>query len=157
MINQQPKETKIMFKNLSPEQLEAILDALPIEFIFIDEQERLWYGNKGEKRSRPMSPELIGKDIRGCHQPETLPMVEKFVDNLKSGKKEEEEFWLIFPDRKILNRFLPVRNKEGKYLGMIEYLFDFKAVEAMAEAKKNAPKRYYSAADAPAEAKKDGH
>jgi DUF438 domain-containing protein len=50
MINQQTKETKIMFKNLSPEQLEAILDALPIEFIFIDEQERLWYGNKGEKQ-----------------------------------------------------------------------------------------------------------
>ena len=134
-----------MIKNLSREQLEAILDALPIEFIFIDEQEKLLYANKGEKRSRPAPTDVVGKDIRGCHQPQNLPLVEAFVSNLKSGKKDEEEFWLLFPDRKILNRFLAVRDKAGKYLGMIEYLFDFKAVEDMAEAKKDAHKRDYSA------------
>ena len=144
-----------MIENLSREQLEAILNALPIEFIFIDEQEKLLYANKGEKRSRPTSSDVIGKDIRGCHQPQSLPQVEKFIANLKSGKKDEEEFWILFPDRKILNRFLAVRNKAGKYLGMIEYLFDFKAVEEMAEAKKYAHKRDYSAIEAPAEAKKD--
>jgi hypothetical protein len=133
-----------MFENLSREQLEAILDALPLEFIFVDDRERLVYANKGDKRSRPSSPDIMGKDIRGCHQPESLPMVEEFVANLKTGKKDEENFWILFPGQKILNRFLAVRDKSGKYLGMIEYLLDFKAVEELAEAKKDAHKRDYS-------------
>jgi DUF438 domain-containing protein len=47
------------------------------------------------------------------------------------------------PDRKILNRFLAVRDKSGKYLGMVEYLLDFKAMEELKEAKKDAHKREY--------------
>jgi len=133
-----------MIENLNHEQLAAILDALPIEFIFIDEHEKLLYANKGEKRSRPAPADVIGKDIRECHKPESLPLVEQFISNLKAGKKDEEEFWLLFPDRKILNRFLAVRDKTGKYLGMIEYLLDFKAVEELAEAKKEAHARDYS-------------
>jgi uncharacterized protein len=133
-----------MIENLSREQLEAILDALPIEFIFIDENEKLLYANKGDKRSRPSPTDVFGKDIRGCHKPESLSRVESFVSNLKSGAKDEEEFWLLFPDRKIMNRFLAVRDRSGRYLGMIEYLLDFKAVDELAEAKKDAHVRDYS-------------
>jgi uncharacterized protein len=133
-----------MFENLSREQLEAILDALPLEFIFVDDQERLQYANKGEKRSRPSPPNLIGNNIRACHQPESIPMLEEFVDNLKTCKKDEENFWILMPDRKILNRFLAVRDKSGKYLGMVEYLLDFKAMQELEEAKKDAHKRDYS-------------
>jgi uncharacterized protein len=133
-----------MFENLSREQLEAILDALPLEFIFVDDQERLQYANKGEKRSRPSPPNLMGSNIRACHQPESIPMLEEFVDNLKTGKKDEENFWILMPDRKILNRFLAVRDKSGKYLGMVEYLLDFKAMQELEEAKKDAHKRDYS-------------
>jgi uncharacterized protein len=133
-----------MIENLSHEQMAAILDALPIEFIFIDENEKLLYANKGDNRSRPAPGDVLGKDIRGCHKPESLSRVEEFVSNLKTGRKDEEEFWLLFPDRKILNRFLAVRDRSGKYLGMIEYLLDFKAVEDLAEAKKNAHARDYS-------------
>ncbi len=105
------------------------------------------YANKGEKRSRPAPTDIVGKDIRDCHKPESLPLVEQFVSNLKSGKKDEEEFWLLFPDRKILNRFLAVRDKSGTYLGMIEYLLDFKSMEELAEAKKNAHVCDYSTPD----------
>ena len=133
-----------MFKDLSREQLEAILDALPLEFIFVDDQERLQYANKEETRSRPTPPGLMGNDIRACHQPETLSKVEEYVKNLKTGKIEEENFWILMPDRKILNRFLPVKDKSGKYLGMIEYLLDFKSIEELAEEKKDAPVRDYS-------------
>ena len=122
-----------MFENLSREHLEAILDALPLEFIFVDDEEHLQYANKGEKRSRPSPPNLMGKDIRACHKPESLPMLADFVANLKTGRKDEENFWIIMPDRKILNRFIPVRDKSGKYIGMIEYLLDFKALDELAD------------------------
>ncbi len=44
----------------------------------------------------------------------------------------------------IMNRFLAIRDRSGKYLGMIEYLLDFKEVEELAEAKKGAHARDYS-------------
>ena len=78
-----------MIENLSREQLVAILDALPLEFIFIDDQERLLYANKGEKRSRPAPTDIVGKDIRDCHKSESLPLVEQFVSNLKIGNIDD--------------------------------------------------------------------
>jgi hypothetical protein len=64
------------------------------------------------------------------------------VSDFKSGAKDEDEFWMMVPERKILNRFLAVRDRSGKYLGMIEHLLDFTAMEELAEAKKDSYKRW---------------
>ena len=128
-----------MIENLSKEQIEGILDAVPVELLFIDEHEKIRYWNKGEKRSRKASADDIGKEIRSCHKPESLPMLEAFIKNLKSGKKDEQEFWVSYSDR-LLNRFIAVRGADGKYLGLIQYLLDYKALEKLAEEKKGAYK-----------------
>lgn len=138
-----------VIENITAEQLEAILDTLPMNFIFVDENERLVYRNKDEARSAPATPDTTGKDIRGCHKESSIPRLEQMVSDFKSGKKDEDEFWLMVPERPILNRFLAVRNRRGDYLGMIEFLVDFKAVEELAEAKKDSYKRY---PDAPGDA-----
>lgn len=132
---------KSLFKNLSRTQLEAILDSLPLEFIFVDEKDRLQYGNKGEKRSRKAPAGIMGKDIRLCHKKESRPRVDALIDNLRSGRKDEEEFW-VSHEQRVLNRFLAVRDKKGKYLGIIEYLLDFKAIEKLAEEKRDAYKLF---------------
>ena len=61
--------TTDIFNRLSKEQLEAILDALPLEFIFVDHEDKLQYYNKAAKRSRQGRKAFIGNDIRDCHQP----------------------------------------------------------------------------------------
>lgn len=126
-----------MLEGLTSEQLEGIMDALPVEILFVDENDKLRYWNKADKREGPAN--ALGKDIRGCHKPGSLPRLEKLVANLKSGAKDEEEFWVSYNDR-ILNRFIAVRSKDGKYLGMIEYLFRFKDLEKLADDKKEAYK-----------------
>jgi len=132
-----------VIENLTSEQLEAILDSLPMNFIFVDENERLIYRNKDEARRSAGAPsDLMGKDIRGCHKESSLPRLEQMVSDFKSGAKDEDEFWLMGLDRKILNRFLAVRNPEGKYLGMIEYLLDFTAMDELVEAKKDSYARW---------------
>ena len=126
-----------MLEGLTKEQLAGIMDALPVEILFVDENDKLRYWNKAGTRKGPAG--ALGKDIRSCHKPESMPRVEKLVANLKSGAKDEEEFWVSYSDR-ILNRFIAVRSQEGKYLGMIEYLFRFKDLEKLAEEKKEAYK-----------------
>jgi uncharacterized protein len=130
--------SKRLIDRLSKDQIEAILDALPLELIFIDEQDRLQYYNKEETRSRKGPEDLLGNDIRNCHNPKSLPRTDEMLNNFKSGATDEDEFWIEGPGLKLLNRFLAVRDKSGKYMGCIEYLLDFNAVAQMAEAKKNA-------------------
>jgi DUF438 domain-containing protein len=127
-----------MIENLSSEQLEAVLDSLPMSFMFVDENERLVYRNKNDQCVAGGAPDVTGQDIRGCHKETSLPRLEQIVTDFKSGDKDEAEFWVVVPDRRILNRFLAVRNKDGKYLGMIEFLVDFTGMEELAEAKKDA-------------------
>ena len=126
-----------MLEGLTREQLDGIMDALPVDILFVDENDKLRYWNKADKREGPAN--ALGKDIRGCHKRESLPRLEKLVANLRSGAKDEEEFWVSYNDR-ILNRFIAVRNKDGKYLGMLEYLFRFKDLDKLAEDKKEAYK-----------------
>lgn len=131
-----------MIDTLNAEQLEAMLDTLPMNFIFVDETERLIYRNKADARTASGAPDVMGRDIRGCHKQSSLPRLERMVSDFKNGVKDEDEFWIMVPDRKILNRFLAVRDKSGRYLGIIEYLLDFTAMEELAEAKKDSYKSW---------------
>ena len=106
-----------MIEGLSDAQLEAILHTLPMNFIFVDDNERLIYRNKATARGESGAPDIMGKDIRGCHKESSLPRLEQMVSDFKSGAKDEDEFWMMVPERKILNRFLAVRDRSGKYLG----------------------------------------
>ncbi len=126
-----------MIDNLSKEQIQGIMDVLPIDIMFADENDRAQYRNKEETRLIK-SEETLGKDIRGCHNENSLPKVEKILSDFKSGERDEAEFWIMGLDRKILNRFIAVRDMSGKYLGILEYLLDFTAIEEIAQKKKDA-------------------
>jgi len=129
--------TQRLIDRLSKDQIEAIFDALPIELIFVDENDCLQYYNKAETRSRKGPEDLLGNDIRNCHIPESLPRTDEMLNSFKNGEKDEDEFWIDGLGIKLLNRFLAVRDKSGKYMGCLEYLLDFTALDQMAEAKKD--------------------
>ena len=129
--------TEKLIDRLSREQLEAILDSLPLEFIFVDEKHRLQYFNKGEKRTRKGPVDILGKDIRQCHKPESLPRTNQMLEDFESGRKDEDQFWIGGLGIKLMNRFLAVRDKSGTYLGCLEYLLDFDALEQLAEERKD--------------------
>ena len=137
-----------MIDRLSKDQLDAILNALPIEFIFVDENDRLQYCNKAERQERMRQGKTLGRDIRSCHKPESLPRTEQMLEDLRTGRKDEDEFWIDGLGVKLLNRFLAVRDESRKYLGCIEYLLDFTALEALAKAKEGSH-RFVSKQDGP--------
>jgi DUF438 domain-containing protein len=124
-----------LIDRLSKDQIEAILDALPIEFIFVDEEDRLQYYNKGEKRARKGPDDILGRDIRQCHKAESLPRTDEMLSGFRSGERDEDEFWVEGLGTKLLNRFLAVRDESGRYLGCLEYLLDFTALEKLAKDK----------------------
>jgi PAS domain S-box-containing protein len=130
-----------MIENLSKEQIESMFNALPFQMLFIDENDLIQFWNDSPARlTQAPSEDIVGKDVRDCHKEESLPMLEKFISDLKSGKADEAEFWVGIEgtEFKALNRFFAIRDKEGKYLGMMEYLLNFSYLDVIAEQKKDA-------------------
>ena len=128
-----------MIENLSKEQIEGVFDALPVDFLFVDEDDRLQHWNKTETRKRRAPVEVLGKDIRDCHTAEALPMLEQVLAALKSGEKDEAGFWMPGEKRGLFNRFVAVRDESGKYLGLLQYLLDFTAMEELRQSLKRWP------------------
>lgn len=109
-----------MLEELSTEVLEAIFDTLPVDITFIDEADTVRYYSRGEKRIFKRSPAVIGRKVEQCHPPQSIHKVNQVVSDLKSGKREVAEFWIELKGRRIYIRYFPVRDKAGKYIGIVE-------------------------------------
>jgi hypothetical protein len=129
-----------MIEKLSTEQIESMFDAMPFQLLFIDEHDRVRYWNNSKARLMEPPEESLGKDVRDCHKARSLPRLEQMLADFKSGKKDEDEFWVIKEDwgLKALNRFFAIRDKSGKYLGTLEYFLNFGYIDGIAEEKKDA-------------------
>ena len=118
-----------MLEKLSFEALETILDTLPVEMSFVDSNDTVRYYSKGDDRIFRRTPAVIGKKIENCHPQKSLYKVEQVVSELKAGKRDVAEFWIDLKGRKIYIRYFPVRNKQGKYLGIIEVTQDITDIQ----------------------------
>ena len=118
-----------MLEVFSTETLEAILDALPVEVSFVDDADTVRYYSKGDKRIFRRTPAVIGRKVQDCHPPKSLYKVEQVISDLKSGKRDVAEFWIELNGRKIYIRYFSVRDKAGKYLGVLEVTQDITEIQ----------------------------
>ena len=109
-----------MLETLSTETLEAIFDAMPVDITFVDGADTVRYYSRGDERIFKRSPAVIGKQVQNCHPQKSLDKVIQVVSDLKSGKREVAEFWIELKGRMIYIRYFPVRDKRGKYIGVVE-------------------------------------
>jgi len=62
----------------------------------------------------------------------SVPIVNRILDAFKSGKKDSAAFWFYQDNRFILERFFAVRDKNGKYIGIIQVnqdITDIRSIE----------------------------
>jgi PAS domain S-box-containing protein len=110
----------------SEKELEAILETLPIEFSVLDKDDKVLAWNKHETRIFKRPEGAIGRNVRKCHPPKSLDKVEKIIEEMKAGKRDEASFWIDLPigkigeKNKVLIRYLALRDKNGEYLGCLE-------------------------------------
>ena len=113
-----------MLEKLATETVEAIFDTLPLDLTFVDDTDTVRYYSRGDDRIFRRTPAVIGKKVQDCHPPQSLHKVEQVVSELKSGKRNAAEFWIDLKGRKILIRYFAVRDKQGKFMGIIEVTQD---------------------------------
>jgi PAS domain S-box-containing protein len=110
--------------SLSKEEVEAILDSLPIDVSFVDKEDRVKYFNKAEGRIFVRTKAVIGRKVQQCHPQKSVHVVNSILEAFKTSKKDVAEFWINMNDRLILIRYFAVRDKNGKYLGTMEVTQD---------------------------------
>lgn len=106
--------------SITPEQINLIFKHLPFDITYVDEFDEVRYYNKGEDRVFPRSPGIIGRQVKYCHPPKSVHIVEKIVDAFKKGEKNEANFWINFHDKFIHIQYFAVRDNSGNYKGVIE-------------------------------------
>jgi hypothetical protein len=105
---------------LSLEQIRLIFNHLPVDITFVDEHNKVRYFSTPEKRIFPRSNAIIGRDVRNCHPPESVHVVEEIVEAFRSGKEDNASFWIKIKNELILIQYFAVRNEKDEYKGVIE-------------------------------------
>ncbi len=109
----------------SIEELEALFVNLPIDITFVDKEDKVRFFSHSPKRVFERNRSIIGRDVRMCHPPGSVHIVEQILSDFKSGKQSKASFWLSnFMGRFILIEYMAVRNSEGDYLGVVEVTQD---------------------------------
>lgn len=115
------RERKSLVNNLSYEQIDAIMETLPVEVTFVDAEDVVAYFNRLDKEKvfvRTRS--VIGRKVQKCHPAKSVHMVEKIVSGFKDGSMSNADFWIDFKGDKILIRYFPVRDADDTYMGVLE-------------------------------------
>ena len=121
-----------MIENLKPEVIESMLDSMPIEISFVDENDEVRYFNKNGDRIFPRPRSIVGKKVQQCHPQKSVHKVLQILEAFKKGEKDAAEFWINLKGRQIYIRYFAVRVRDGKYLGTLEVsqdITDIKKIE----------------------------
>lgn len=116
---------------LNLEQINLILKFLPVDVTFVDENDKVAFYNRGEERVFPRSAGVIGREVRFCHPPKSVDTVLRILEEFKAGRKDEADFWIQFKGRMIHIRYFAVRDRAGKYKGVLEMSQDVTEIQKL--------------------------
>lgn len=116
---------------LTLEQINLILTHLPVDLTFVDENDRVVYYSAGPERIFPRSSAIIGREVRNCHPPQSVHLVNKILDAFKSRSRDTAEFWIEVGGRFIYIRYFAVRDINGCYRGTLEVSQDLTQIRKL--------------------------
>ena len=112
-------------------QIVMILDNLPVDITFVDENNRVRYFSRPKDRFFPRSPAIIGRDVKNCHPPDSVHLVERIVESFRSGKKNEAKFWINLRGKTILIQYFALRDGDNSFKGVLEVSQDITGIKEL--------------------------
>ena len=109
--------------SLTLEQLDAMLNTMPMEITFVDHVDINRYFNDGEKVfKRPTT--AIDRDVFSCHPPKVEPIVRGIIESFRNGERDNVAVWLEKVGRPFYVNYMAVRDQNNNYLGTLELVQD---------------------------------
>lgn len=110
--------------SFTPEELLGLLNTLPIDMTFIDKNDKVKYFSQGNDRIFQRNRAILNRDVRLCHPPSSTHIVDKIVEDFKSGRESRAPFWIQMGNKFVHIEYFAVRNEKGEYLGTLEVSSD---------------------------------
>jgi len=112
-------------------ELTVLLNTLPIDVTFVDKDDKVKFFTQGQHRIFDRNRAILGRDVRMCHPPHSMHIVDQILNDFKSGKETAAPFWIQMGGKFIYINYFPLRDKDGKYLGTIEFSQDLTELRAL--------------------------
>jgi PAS domain S-box-containing protein len=150
---EKPKETEALVKDLKSALLEepvfedneislptgklrlkelmSILNTLPVDITFVDNEDKVRYFSDSKERIFLRTKSIIGIKVQNCHPPQSLEAVEKILKSFKEGKKDTVDFWINQEGKFVYIRYFAVRDEGGSYLGTLEVSQDLTEIKKL--------------------------
>jgi DUF438 domain-containing protein len=116
---------------LSSEQVIMLLNNLPVDITFIDENDEVLYFSGAKDRIFPRSKAIIGRKVQNCHPPESVHIVNEIITAFRNGQNDHADFWIQMKSRFINIRYFALRNEQGLYKGTIEVSQDVTEIRSL--------------------------
>lgn len=116
---------------LTFDEILMVFGALPVDLTFVDENNKVRFFTKPKDRIFPRSAAVIGRDVKNCHPPESVHVVEEIVESFRSGKETTAKFWINMKGKIILIQYFALFDSTGKYRGVLEASQDITEIKSL--------------------------
>jgi len=112
-------------------ELQAILNSLPVDMTFVDKNEKVKYFSQGKDRIFHRSRAILNRDVKLCHPPSSVHVVEQILEDFRTGKQDRAPFWIQMKGKFIHIEYFALRDENGDYLGTLEVSQDLTEKRAL--------------------------
>ena len=136
-VNQKPEKimhsdlTDLVTGALSAEQIVLMLEHLPVDITYVDENDTVRYFSGERHRIFPRSKAIIGREVQNCHPPDSVEVVERILEAFRNREKDHADFWINMRGRFIHIRYFALYDSAGNYRGTIEVSQDVTGIRAL--------------------------
>jgi len=117
--------------NFSTKELLAILNTLPVDMTFVDKNDKVKYFSQARDRIFQRNRAILNRDVRHCHPPASAHIVDKILEDFKSGKQERAPFWINLGGKFVHIEYFALKDENGDYLGTLEVSHDLSGYRAL--------------------------
>ncbi len=117
--------------SLTPKELEALLNALPVDATFVDADDRVRYFTHGRERVFARSRAILGRKVQYCHPPSSVDTVDRILQAFRAGTQDRAAFWIEKHGRFVHIEYVAMRDAAGAYLGCLEVTQDLTEKRAL--------------------------
>ena len=104
-------------------QLTAMLNTIPMEITFVDDQNINRFFNEGPKDfKRPQM--AIDREVFSCHPPKIEAKVRMILNEFRAGTLDKVPVWMEKNGKTMLVTYMAVRDHDGNYIGTLELVQD---------------------------------
>ncbi|MCK5338601.1 MAG: DUF438 domain-containing protein, partial [Bacteroidales bacterium] len=132
MLQKEGGNIQLPTGSFTVEELLTILNTMPVDMTFVDKDDKVKYFSQSKDRIFQRNRAIINRDVRHCHPPASAHIVDKILDDFKSGKQDRAPFWINMGGKLILIEYFALRNEKGEYMGTLEVsqdLTEYRALE----------------------------